>query len=87
VLQAEMFIGPGLDSPLDILPMQNMPTLDDLKKKDLTVLRNNAIPLHNLPDNIVSHFFTAQDLDKIHFLVWLPSENRGSFGQIYPIPA
>jgi hypothetical protein len=78
-----MFIGCSLHSPLDILPMQNMPTLDDLKQQDLTVLRNNAVPLHNLPENIVSLFFTAQDLDKIHFLVWLPSGNGESFGKIY----
>jgi hypothetical protein len=83
VLQGEMFIGCGLHSPLYILPMQNMLTLDDLKQQDLTVLRNDAMPLHNLPRNTVSLFFSAQDLDRIHFLVWLPSENGKFFGKIY----
>jgi hypothetical protein len=87
MLQAEMFIGPDLHSPLDILPMQNMPTLDDLKKQDIAGLRTEAHQPNDLPVDTVLNFFGAQDLDKIHFLVWLPPANGESFGQIYPIPA
>jgi hypothetical protein len=82
-----MFIGPDLHSPLDILPMQCMPTLDDLKKQDLASLRTKANQLNDLPVDAVRDFFSAQDLDKIHFLVWLPPANGESIGRIYPIPA
>jgi hypothetical protein len=82
-----MFIGPDLHSLLDILPMQNMPTLDDLKKKDLTVLCTEASQPNDLPVNAVCDFFNAQNLDKIHFLVWLPPATGEFFGRIHPIQA
>jgi hypothetical protein len=82
-----MFIGPDLHSPLQILPMQNMPTLDDLKKKDLAILRIEANQPNDLPVDAVCDFFSAQDLDKIHFLVWLPPANGEYFGRIHLIPA
>ena len=87
VLQAEMYIGANLHSPLDILPMQAMPTLDDLKKQDLSALRTMAHQQKDLPSDIVSDFFSAQDLDKIHFLVWLPPADRECCDQIHLIPA
>jgi hypothetical protein len=80
VLQAEMFISPDLHSPLDILPMQNMLTLDDLKQQDFAVLRTEASQPNDLPVDAVGNFFSAQDLDKIHFLVWLPPANGEFFG-------
>jgi len=82
-----MFIGPDLHCPLDILPMQSMPTLDDLKKQDLAILRIEANQPNNLPVSAVCDFFSVQDLDRIHFLVWLPPANGESFGPIYPTPA
>ena len=87
-LQAEMFIGPNLHSPLYILPMQNM-TLDDLKNQDLSLLYKSAVPSHYLTGAIVSEYFGAQDSTRgtIHFLVWLPPVKGESFGRIYPIPA
>jgi hypothetical protein len=91
-LQAERFIGPNLPSSLYVLPMQNMPTLDDLvQNHDLALLRNNAMPLKNLTEERVSSYFqvSRQDLDKtqVHFLVWLPPVKGKSLGPIYPIPA
>jgi hypothetical protein len=82
-----MFIGPDLHSPLDILPMQNMPTLDDLKKQDLAILRTEASQPNDLPVDAVCDFFSAQDWDKIHFLVWLPPATGEFFGRIHPIHA
>jgi hypothetical protein len=70
-----MFIGPDLHSPLDILLMQGVPTLDDQRKQDLTGLRTGANQPNDLPVDIVCNFFSAQDLDKIHCLVWLPPAN------------
>jgi hypothetical protein len=84
-LQAERFIGPDLHSSLDILPMQDMPTLDDLKKQDLTILHTKAYQPNNLPVTAVHNFFSTQDLDKIHFLVWLPLASGEFIGPIYPI--
>jgi hypothetical protein len=87
VLQEEMFIGPNFTFPLEILPMQTMPTLDELKKQDLTALCTMTQQQNNLPSNTVSNFFSAQGLDKTHFLVWLPPQDCEFFGQVYPIPA
>jgi hypothetical protein len=75
-----MFIGNNFTSPLEILPMQTMPTLDELKKQDLTALRTMANQQNDLPSDTVSDFFSAQGLDKIHFLVWLPPQDREFFG-------
>lgn len=75
-----MFIGPNLGSPLDILPMQSMPTLDDLREQDLAVLRTEAPQPKDLPVDAVCDFFRARDLDKVHFLVWLPPANGELFG-------
>ena len=80
MLQMEMFIGPDLQSSLVILPMRNMPTLDDLKKQDLAVLRTEAYQLNDLPVETVCDLFSVQDLGRVHFLVWLPPANGEPFG-------
>lgn len=88
-LQANTFIGPGYGhhSPIFILPMKNTPTVDDIRREDHAVLRNNAMLLSQLPLDIVSDYFRAQDFDSIHFLVWLPPENSESLRRMYVIPA
>ena len=87
VLRAELFIGANFHSPLDILPLQAMPTLDDLKKQDLSALRAIAQQQKNLTRDMVSDFFSEQGSDKIHVLVWLPPADREYCGQIHLIPA
>lgn len=82
-----MFIGPDLHSPLDILPMEDTPTQDDLKKRDLAALRKKAYRGSDLPVERVCDFFSVQHPGKIHFLVWLPPANGEPFDQIHPIPA
>jgi hypothetical protein len=52
-----------------------MPTLDELKEQNLADLHKMAQQPSNRPTNEVSEFFSLQDLDGIHFLVWLPPAN------------
>ena len=70
-------IGKNLETDLEILPLRDMPSLDDLRKMDLTALRQKARPPSGLPNEKASEFFGPQSLDLdgnhgIHILVWLP---------------
>jgi hypothetical protein len=78
-LKARVLIGETCYSPLEIVPLQQMWDLDDVKKHNLTDLRTGAQQLDSLPrDTALSGIFTAQPdySDRIHFLVWLPPEDR-----------
>ncbi|KAF8218663.1 hypothetical protein L208DRAFT_1383234, partial [Tricholoma matsutake] len=63
---------------MEIVPLQQLWDLDDVKKHNLTDLRTGAQQLDSLPrDTALSDIFTAQPdySDRIHFLVWLPPED------------
>ena len=64
-----------------------MPTLDELKKQDLSALHTIAQQQKNLTRDIVSIYFGEQGSDKIHVLVWLPPAAHQYCGQIHLIPA
>lgn len=77
-LQAHVLIGEAFHSALEILPLQAISTLNDVKQHNLPQLRTRVQQLSHLLSEKVCDMFTAQPdrLDGIHFLVWLPPENH-----------
>ena len=53
--------------------MQEMPTLDELRKMDLAALHEQVLVLNGLLNEPASEFFCLQSPDVVHFVVWLPS--------------
>jgi len=71
-------IGQHYRSPLPILPLKSMPPLDHLNTEDLANLRMEAQQPDALPKCPVVEFFnpSLQHSEGVHFLVWLPLEDR-----------
>lgn len=72
----EIHIGEFYRSGLEILPLQEMPTLDQLKGDNLSNLRKRALLPDELPNECVNEWFHPQELNGIHFIVWLPATDR-----------
>ena len=70
-------IGQHYRSPLPILPLERMPPEDHLNT-DLANLRMEAQQPDALPKRPVVEFFNLnqQHSEGVHFLVWLPPEDR-----------
>jgi len=80
-LQAWVLVGEAFHSALEILPLQAISTLNDVKQHNLPQLRTRVQQLSHLPSEKVCDMFPAQPdrpdrPDRIHFLVWLPPEDR-----------
>jgi hypothetical protein len=78
-LQVEEFIGEDFRSAFDILLLPEMPTLDELKEKNLTDLCRMALHSDKLPTIEIADFFSTQHSGGIHFLVWLPASSDREF--------
>jgi hypothetical protein len=73
-----VLVGEAFHSALEILPLQAISTLDDVKRHNLAHLRTRVPQLSHLRSEKICDIFTAQPdrPDRIHFLVWLPPEDR-----------
>jgi hypothetical protein len=69
-------LGKHYQSPLEILPLKMVPTLEYLKGQDLAELRKDARKPDGLPGIPVGEFFGPQVSRGVHFLVWLPPRDR-----------
>jgi hypothetical protein len=65
-----------MKSPLEILPLKTVPTLEYLKGQDLAELRKGARKPDGLAEIPVGEFFGPQVSGGVHFLVWLPPRDR-----------
>ena len=70
-----MHLGKNYQSPLEILPLRMVPTLEHLKGQDLAELRKDAQKPDGLPEIPVGQFWGSQVSGGVHFLVWLPPKN------------
>ena len=75
-LRLNGFIGRRLNSGLDILPLPQTPTLADLQKDNITDLHYLAQQPKDLSKIAASEFFSQHVLNGVHFLVWLPPDER-----------
>ena len=69
-------IGEHYQQNLEILPLQRILTLNQLRKEDLTQLRHGAQQFNRLADVSVDKFFGPRGQDRIHCIVWLPPKDR-----------
>lgn len=78
-LQQHGVVGRNFDTGLMILPLQEMPSLAELQKTDLTGLHSLALAPSKLPNEKASEFFRREnsELNRVHFLVWLPPVDGG----------
>jgi hypothetical protein len=63
-------------STLDILPLQAVLTLDQLKGENLKDLCKRALPPDKIPNNCVNEWFCSQVMNGIHFVIWLSAADR-----------
>ena len=76
----DSLVGEGFDEAgLEILPLRERPSLKEVQTMDLAPLHEQAQISWDLPQ--ASEFFSLQNLDVAHFLVWLPP-NNGEFHQL-----
>ena len=74
-LQSHGMVGPILHDDLEILPLQDIPSLPTLHQKNLARLRDDTHAPGDLPTQEASEYFGPEKSDGIHFLVWLPLIN------------
>lgn len=76
----KFIIGDFFRSDLEILPLENTPTRNQLQQENLAGLQTQVQHRHELQVGRVAKFFNhrPEGEDEIHLLVWLPSE-KGKF--------
>jgi hypothetical protein len=72
----KIHIGEFCQSSLDILPLQAVLTLNQLKGKNLKDLHKRALPPDKLPNNCVNEWFCPRVMNWIHFVIWLPATDH-----------
>jgi hypothetical protein len=77
-LREEMLVGQYCWSSLQILPLRATPTLDELKGRLDEVSLSFAKRLDTMSFQPIEglNFFGPQHFSSVHFLVWLPPEDR-----------